>query len=216
MGDVENPVIVIVVVMGILRTIPNMTIIMPADYYSARKLVRKAAHFNGPVYLRFTRDPIPYIYDKHQEFEIGKANELKAGTDISIIVNGDIMSIALKAAEGLEEKGLSVRLLYVYERTENHEIIERIGDAEIVFTDKAPITEEPLNACPEVSCLPVRFCSAVEYLPSCTGPYEFSCGWAVVRIQRLVLLEFPFSGACRKDYGYNRFRSHRTGGGMHS
>ena len=45
--------------MGVLRTIPNMTVIMPADYWAARKLVRAAAEFDGPVYLRFTRDAIP-------------------------------------------------------------------------------------------------------------------------------------------------------------
>ena len=50
--------------MGILRTIPNMTVVMPADYASARKLVRAAAEFDGPVYLRFTRDAVPVIYDE--------------------------------------------------------------------------------------------------------------------------------------------------------
>ena len=58
--------------MGVLRTIPNMTVIMPADYNSARKLVRQAAEVYGPVYLRFTRDAIPQIYDEDVEFTIGK------------------------------------------------------------------------------------------------------------------------------------------------
>jgi len=97
--------------MGIYRTIPNMTVIMPADYYSAKKLVKAAAAYDGPVYLRFTRDPIPFIYDESAEFEIGKAVPLKEGRDVAIIANGDIMSFALEAAEKLEEKGYSVRLL---------------------------------------------------------------------------------------------------------
>ena len=97
--------------MGIYRTIPNMTVIMPADYYSAKKLVKAAAEFDGPVYLRFTRDPIPFIYDETAEFEIGKAVTLKEGKDIAIIANGDIMSMAAAAAEALEAKGYSVRLL---------------------------------------------------------------------------------------------------------
>ncbi len=97
--------------MGIYRSIPNMTVIMPADYYSARKLVRAAAEYKGPVYLRFTRDPIPYIYNENQDFTIGKAHLLKEGKDIAIIANGDIMSLAVSAAEALEKKGLSVRLL---------------------------------------------------------------------------------------------------------
>ena len=51
--------------MGVLRTLPNMTVIMPADYWSARKLVAAAAEMNGPCYLRFTRDAIPVIYDEN-------------------------------------------------------------------------------------------------------------------------------------------------------
>ena len=97
--------------MGILRTIPNMTVIMPADYYAAKKLVRAAAEYYGPVYLRFTRDPVPFIYDESVEFEIGKAHQIKDGKDVAIIANGDIMSRAVKAAEELEGRGISVRVL---------------------------------------------------------------------------------------------------------
>lgn len=97
--------------MGVLRTIPNMTVIMPADYYAARKLVKAAAEFEGPVYLRFTRDAIPVIYDENTEFVIGKANKLKEGKDVSIIANGDTVCIALKAAEMLEAEGVSVKVL---------------------------------------------------------------------------------------------------------
>ena len=97
--------------MGILRTIPNMTIVMPADFYSAKKLVHAAAKYYGPVYLRFTRDPVPFIYDENVEFEIGKAYTLKDGNDVAIIVNGDVTSKALQAANELEKQGYSVRLL---------------------------------------------------------------------------------------------------------
>lgn len=97
--------------MGVLRTIPNMTVLMPADYYSAKKLVAAAAEYDGPVYLRFTRDAIPVIYDESTEFEIGKAYKLKEGKDVAIIANGDTVSIAMKAAEELEKKGVSVKLL---------------------------------------------------------------------------------------------------------
>lgn len=97
--------------MGVLRTLPNMTVIMPADYYAAKKLVAKAAEFNGPVYLRFTRDAIPVIYDEDVELEIGKAHKIRDGKDISIIANGDTVCIAMKAAEELEVQGISVKLL---------------------------------------------------------------------------------------------------------
>lgn len=97
--------------MGVMRTLPNMTVIAPADYYSARKLVRKAVEMDGPVYMRFTRDAFPFIYDENSSFEIGKANILIEGTDIAIIASGDIMSYAVKACEGLGKEGINARLL---------------------------------------------------------------------------------------------------------
>ena len=97
--------------MGILRTIPNMTVIMPADYTSAKTLVKAAAKFNGPVYLRFTRDAVPVIYEENEEFEIGKAKLLRDGKDVSLIANGDTVCIALQAAELLAAKGISVKVL---------------------------------------------------------------------------------------------------------
>ena len=97
--------------MGILRTIPNMTVLMPADYWAARKLVRAAAQFDGPVYLRFTRDAIPVIYDENDTFEIGRAKRLKDGRDVAIIANGDTVRLALEAAEALSAAGISARVL---------------------------------------------------------------------------------------------------------
>ena len=97
--------------MGILRTIPNMTVIMPADYHSARKLVRAAAEFDGPVYLRFTRDAVPVIYDEEDSFVIGKAKQLRQGKDVAIIANGDTVRLALQAAEELAAQGIEARVL---------------------------------------------------------------------------------------------------------
>jgi len=97
--------------MGVLRTLPNMTVIMPADYWSARKLVHAAAELDGPCYLRFTRDAIPVIYDENATFQIGKANLLKEGGDVAIIANGDTVRLALEAAETLAASGISARVL---------------------------------------------------------------------------------------------------------
>ena len=97
--------------MGILSTIPNMTVIMPADYYAARKLVAAAAGFDGPVYLRFTRDAVPVIYGHDDEFEIGKAKVLREGSDAAIIANGDTVCLALAAAEALAAQGVNARVL---------------------------------------------------------------------------------------------------------
>ena len=96
--------------MGILRTIPNMTVVMPADYASARKLVRAAAEFDGPVYLRFTRDAVPVIYDEDEEFEIGRAKKLREGKDVAILANGDTVRLAIQSAKALAEEGIEARV----------------------------------------------------------------------------------------------------------
>ena len=100
--------------MGILRSIPNMTVVMPADYNAARKLVREAAGFEGPVYLRFTRDAVPVIYDEDECFEIGKAKLLREGRDVAILANGDTLCLALRAAEQLAAEGIEARVLDVH------------------------------------------------------------------------------------------------------
>ena len=97
--------------MGIMRTLPNMTVIMPADYYAAKALVKAAAEYEGPVYLRFTRDAIPVIYDENTKFEIGKAKKLRDGKDVAIIANGDTVRLAIEAAVKLEAKGIDARVV---------------------------------------------------------------------------------------------------------
>lgn len=97
--------------MGVLRSFPNMTVIMGSDYHSTRKLIRQAANTYGPMYLRFTRDAVPIIYDENEEFIIGKAKKLEGGKDIAIIANGDTVYLALEAVKQLEEQGISSTLL---------------------------------------------------------------------------------------------------------
>ena len=97
--------------MGVLRTIPNMTVIMPADYYAAKQLTAAAAASYGPVYLRFTRDAIPAIYDEGVELEIGKAHLIRDGKDVALIANGDTVRLAIEAAEELGKLGISAKVL---------------------------------------------------------------------------------------------------------
>lgn len=97
--------------MGIMRTLPNMAVVMPADYVSAKKLMHLSAAYEGPMYLRFTRDAIPVIYDDSAEFEIGKAHLVREGKDVAIIANGDTVRLAIDAAKELESKGISVKVL---------------------------------------------------------------------------------------------------------
>lgn len=98
--------------LAIMRSIPNMTVIVPADYVAAKKLVRKAVEMNGPVYMRFTRNAVPILYEEDDnDFEIGKAKMLADGNDVSIIAIGDTVRLALEAKDILASKGISAEVL---------------------------------------------------------------------------------------------------------
>jgi transketolase len=91
-----------------------MTVIMPADYHATKKLVREAASLTGPTYLRFTRDPVPLIYDEAEEFEIGKGKILISGHDVSLIAIGDMLSITLQAQEMLLGHGIVAEVIDIH------------------------------------------------------------------------------------------------------
>ena len=97
--------------MGVLRALPNMTIVMGCDYYSTRKLVRALASYKGPAYLRLTRDPVNRVYEAGAEFVIGKANILKKGGDVAVIATGDGAQIAIEAADILYAKGFNATVV---------------------------------------------------------------------------------------------------------
>lgn len=98
---------------GIMRTIPGMTILNPADAAEARLAIKAAIDYNGPVYLRFGRLDVPVIFDEDYKFEIGKGVELKDGTDVTIIATGIMISEAIKAREMLAEVGVSARVINI-------------------------------------------------------------------------------------------------------
>lgn len=98
-----------------MRSIPGMTIVVPADYWQARKAVRWAAQHDGPVFLRLGREKVPSVTDEATPFEFGKVLPLKDGRDGTILANGMMVGPALLAAERLKkEDGLDVRVLCVH------------------------------------------------------------------------------------------------------
>lgn len=97
--------------MGIMRTIPDMTIIMPADAVATRKIVKELAEHQGPAYLRLTKIPMPILYDEEADFQIGRAVQLRDGDDVAIIAIGDMVIRALEAADLLDKSGIRARVL---------------------------------------------------------------------------------------------------------
>ena len=99
--------------MGIMRTIPGMVIINPADATEARAAVEAAINYDGPVYLRFGRYAVPVLYDESYKFEIGKGVKMTDGSDVTIAANGVMVSVALEAAELLKAEGISAEVLNI-------------------------------------------------------------------------------------------------------
>lgn len=97
--------------LSILRAIAYSTIIAPSDPVTTKRAVWAAAEWEGPVYLSFTRDPVPVLFDETYPFEIGKAVTVREGTDATIIAIRDMVAQALVAAEMLAGKGLNVRVV---------------------------------------------------------------------------------------------------------
>lgn len=96
---------------ALMRSIPGMVILNPADDTEARKAVRAAAAFEGPVYLRFGRLAVPVLFDEDYQFEIGKGVTLAQGTDVTIVATGLMVGEAIKAVELLKNEGISARLI---------------------------------------------------------------------------------------------------------
>ncbi len=96
---------------ALMRTIPGMTIINPADDVEARLAVLAAAELDGPVYLRFGRLAVPRVFDETYRFEIGKGNVLREGSDVAIIATGLMVAEALAAAEMLAAQGVNARVI---------------------------------------------------------------------------------------------------------
>lgn len=100
---------------GIMRSIPNVAIIHPADGTSARLAARAVVDYEGPVYIRLLRNPSPVIFDQNYKFEIGKAVALKHnGNDLTIIGTGAMVYKTLDAAERLKAEGINVKVLEMH------------------------------------------------------------------------------------------------------
>ena len=97
--------------MTIMRSIANSTVIAPADPDTTVLAVRAAAAYEGPVYLSFTRDPVPLVFGPDYPFEIGKAVTVRDGADVTIIAMRDLTAHALVAAAHLSREGIEARVI---------------------------------------------------------------------------------------------------------
>lgn len=96
---------------ALMRTVPGMTIINPADDTEARMAVRAAFECDGPVYMRFGRLAVPVVFDESYDFQIGKGVELREGNDVTIIATGLMVKEALEAYDLLKVEGINARII---------------------------------------------------------------------------------------------------------
>jgi len=111
---------------AIIRAIPNMNLVVPCDYWEARKATRAAAALPGPVYIRFGREDVPVVTDEATPFTFGKGEVFGAGTDVTVIACGVLVHEALRARATLAAKGLRVRVVNLHTlKPLDVELIER-------------------------------------------------------------------------------------------
>ena len=98
---------------SLMRSIPNMTVVVPADGIEAEKMIFAAAEFNGPMYVRLGRSAVPTIFEEDYNFEIGKGVVLRDGNDVTIIACGIMVNEALIAADILKEENINARVINI-------------------------------------------------------------------------------------------------------
>ncbi len=159
--------------LALMRTIPGMTVLNPADDTEAKLAVEAAYNHNGPVYIRFGRLAAPVIFGDDYKFEIGKGVTLKEGDDITVIATGLMVGEALEAYEALKEKGVNARIINMptikpidkdiiikaaketgkIVTVEEHSVIGGLGSAVAdVVTESYPVTVIKIGVNDEFGC----------------------------------------------------------------
>lgn len=163
---------------AIMRSLPNMTVVVPADPTALRKLLPQVADSKGPVFMRIGRNPVPAVFNDHYDPKLGKAHVLREGDDVSILCNGIMVHRSIEAARLLAEKNIETQVVEVHtvkpidtdavvsaaEKTgaivtaEEHSVIGGLGAAVAeTVTGMAPVPVKRVG-------IPDRFTE--------TGPYE--------------------------------------------
>ncbi len=100
--------------LGVMRSMPNMTVIVASDGSEIRSILEAITDYTGPVYLRLCRNEVPVILGEDHQFRIGKADHLRQGKDLTLVVTGILLDRTLKAADELAQEGLESRVIRVH------------------------------------------------------------------------------------------------------
>lgn len=98
---------------ALMRCLPNMTVIVPADFKECEEVIKAAPKIEGPVYIRIARSNVPDVFGEDYKFNLSKAQILKEGSDVSVFTNGETLAEVIEAAEILEKEGISTEVVNV-------------------------------------------------------------------------------------------------------
>ncbi|MDR1326908.1 MAG: transketolase family protein [Heliobacteriaceae bacterium] len=121
---------------ALMRGIPNMTVIVPADCRECEQVIRFAANTPGPMYIRIARTNVCDVYDEHYQFDVNKAVVLEEGTDVTVLTNGETLAEVIEAAQILKKEGLSVQVVSVpvVKPLDTKTILEAVKKTKCVIT----------------------------------------------------------------------------------
>lgn len=121
---------------ALMRNIPNMSVIVPADCRECEQVIKFAAENYGPMYIRIPRTNVCDIFDENYEFDFCKAQLLEDGVDVSVISNGETLAEVIEAAEMLKKEGYSVQIIHVpvVKPLDGATIIEHVKKTKFVIT----------------------------------------------------------------------------------
>ena len=117
---------------SLMRSIPNMSVIVPADCRECEEVIKFAAENYGPMYIRIPRTNVCDIFDENEDFDFCKARVIQEGSDVTVITNGETLAEVIQAAQILEKDGYSIQIIHV-------PVVKPLDDATII--EKAKLTK---------------------------------------------------------------------------
>ena len=163
---------------AIMRSLPNMTIVVPGDSLAMKKLLPQVVEWSGPVFFRMNRNEVPVLFDESYHPEIGKAITLRSGADVTLVGTGLMVSRCLEAAEALLKDGIEARVIEVHtikpvDSESLHEAAKETGaivtveEHSIIGGLGGAVAEAITDVCP----VPVKRVGVADQFAE-TGPYN--------------------------------------------
>lgn len=121
---------------ALMRGLPNMTVIVPADSKECTEVIKYAASHKGPMYIRIARSNVPDIFGEDYEFDINKAKVLRQGTDVTIVTNGETLAEVIECADILMKAGIEAQIIHlpVVKPLDNGTILKEVAKTNFVVT----------------------------------------------------------------------------------